>query len=97
MSQTPADLSCLILPVSWFCPVMVLPGHPLQVTVEQHEQLETDGGEEGGEEEKIESEQTEVHWWRRSGVLTESDPLCLLSAPTPETLQNHRSFYRTCD
>ena len=32
---------------------MVLPAHLLQVTVEQHEQLETDGGEEGGEEEKM--------------------------------------------
>lgn len=56
MSQTPPDLSCLILPVSWFCRVMVLPGQSLQVTVEQHEQLESDGGEEGDTREQTDGD-----------------------------------------
>lgn len=41
---------------SWFCRVMVLPGQSLQVTVEQHEQLESDGGEEGDTREQTDGD-----------------------------------------
>lgn len=36
--------------------VLVLPGQSLQVTVEQHEQLESDGGEEGDTREQTDGD-----------------------------------------